>query len=111
MTTPAPNPEKHVGIKAVFKCDHLIYEHEITSRYLSENLMSKGVEQPAALSDAYQRLRPFELQDMLRLGFDKLFAQVSPEYLEGTPFELLLGNEEDRQLLDVDISVIDGELQ
>ncbi|WP_161634954.1 type IV secretory system conjugative DNA transfer family protein [Leptolyngbya sp. Heron Island J] len=124
LNLPKPDKDSNTGIHGVYKVGHMVYPYEVPSNYLSQHLLAEDKTVPAymPIAQEHETLRRWTQEDMVRLGFDKLFKQAGllPHDLRETTFEGLLGPAEstaplaieqvDFSFLNTDETVIDGEI-
>lgn len=87
----APKPDKNAGrgVLGYFRCDQYVFEHEISSVYLTQHMMpeSPGVKGFIPVGDDDEDVRLWDEEDIDRLGIGEFLAVFEGKDLKALPFE------------------------
>ena len=89
MNMPKPDKESRQGIQGWYRIDNHVYQHEITSEYLNESLISEsaGIQRFNEVNNLAEELRLWDEDDIYRLGMHHILARLDYQTLKDLPVE------------------------
>ena len=89
MNMPKPDQATGEGIHGWYRVDNHVYQHEISSSFLNQYLMSEsqGLQRLIEVPQLAEDLRLWDDEDVYRLGIHQILAELDSEQLKNLPVE------------------------
>ncbi|MCC5624462.1 type IV secretory system conjugative DNA transfer family protein [Nostoc sp. CHAB 5715] len=89
MNIPKPDKRAGTGVKGFFRCDQYVFDHEVSSAYLSHNMQqaASSVDGYLPVYEGIEDCRLWDEEDIERLGIGGFMAVFEEKDMKALPIE------------------------